>query len=712
MKIDLHAHTKKTKKGEADTRNVEAKSFRDIVTSTDVGIIAITNHNLFDLEQYESFLKNVEGRIQIWPGVEFDVVCGDTKGHLLVIVSPQKSQDFSKLINCLTASCNADKYVISIEDVVKHFDNLNPLYIAHYQKKPDLGDDCINKLISTTKHASMVIKEVTNSISAGIYVSHGHNSIYGSDVHDWSSYVELAKDLPELRLPVESFEQFCLLLEKDTQTINTILDKKVPEEFEIMPFEDKTVIKLKVYNDINVFFGAKGTGKTKILEGIAKHYSDTGITAKVFESSADKLDDLFDLDGASFTINLNNYKINYCTNEIDSIKSACEKDVTRLSRYVQALTTQITNKNAQKFIVKDIGKISDQVQTRKFDSLEDVHKKLTEFNEFVVQNKAFREVVSENKLADLEKLLSEIIAEVLSEREDSFISSRGIKLFNNLISKIKSEIARKTATPMKPSTTGFKEYASNRINIERNIREIIGNMKKKIDNNSIYVGNLGDKGELYCVSEVTIQDGGVVDSDFNSVTQVGKKLQRSFSTKICEISNALYASNLFEKINELNELDKIEDLKTIHELLMLKRYFMLVDVPYKPSSGEASMILLHKELNEDKDIYILDEPEKSLGNDYISDVIVPLIKDKAKVGKKIFISTHDANIAVRTLPYNSIYRKHSKNGYDTYVGNPFSNFLINSANPEDKLDWKAVSMRTLEGGENAFGERGKIYGNL
>jgi hypothetical protein len=27
------------------------------------------------------------------------------------------------------------------------------------------------------------------------------------------------------------------------------------------------------------------------------------------------------------------------------------------------------------------------------------------------------------------------------------------------------------------------------------------------------------------------------------------------------------------------------------------------------------------------------------------------------------------------------------------------------------LDWKKISMKTLEGGEAAFGERGKIYGH-
>ena len=110
-------------------------------------------------------------------------------------------------------------------------------------------------------------------------------------------------------------------------------------------------------------------------------------------------------------------------------------------------------------------------------------------------------------------------------------------------------------------------------------------------------------------------------------------------------------------------------------------------------------------------MYILDEPEKSLGNEYINDVIVPLIKERAKSGRKIFISTHDANIAVRTLPYCSIYRTYGQEGYRTFTGNPFSNSLVNVVKPDELLDWKVVSMRTLEGGKEAFGERGKIYGN-
>jgi hypothetical protein len=89
-----------------------------------------------------------------------------------------------------------------------------------------------------------------------------------------------------------------------------------------------------------------------------------------------------------------------------------------------------------------------------------------------------------------------------------------------------------------------------------------------------------------------------------------------------------------------------------------------------------------------------------------------MLKDLVRNGKKVFIATHDANIAVRTLPYNSIHRRHDIDGYKTYVGNPFSNYLSCLGEPTLRIDWKEISMKTLEGGRDAFGERGKIYGRF
>jgi predicted ATPase len=712
MKIDIHVHTKKTKQGDAETREINASKFAEIIGTTDVKIVAITNHNSFDYSQYILFRDEVGQDIQIWPGVELDISEGTHRAHLLVIVSPQKAMELSQVMNCLTLNKSPNTFSISIDDVLANFDNLGSIYIAHYHKKPDLLDESIAKLFTGTKNKNRILKEVTNSISAGIYISHGHGSIYGSDVQDWNQYESIARDLPDLRLPVESFDHFCLLLEKDKNTINTILDRKATETLVLQPFEDNSKLELKVYNDINVLFGSKGTGKSKILQAIAKHYKDKGVSADVFESGSDRLDLLYDLKGNEFSIDFKDYGVDYCTNEIADVKSSVERDIANLSSYYQFYSTESRNKNAQKIKIKDFPIANIQIMERKYLSINKTQKKMQEFLEFIKSEKPLRENINEGKLNALKDSLASVINDLEVVREQAFVDFKINQLYNNLIAKVKSEIARKTGTPEKPSTTGFLRYALNRINMEVNASKIYVNLQAKIELPSEYVGSLGAKGDLHCKTEVVIQDGTITDGKLDSISKVAKTPQKEFARKIKEIINNVYSTNLYEKITSLNAIETSESITSIYELSQFKRYFTINGKTYDPSNGEVSMLLLHKELSSDKDIYILDEPEKSLGNDYINDEIVPLIKEKAKMGKKIFISTHNANIAVRTLPYSSIYRKHNNGRYDTFVGNPFSNNLVNILTPGDELDWKHMSMKTLEGGKEAFGERGKIYGNI
>jgi len=291
MKIDIHTHTKKCKSGDAPTREISPADFCETILSTEVRIVAITNHNVFELSQFEEIETRLGEAAQVWPGIELDILDDGSRGHLLVIVSPKLAKEFSAAVGELAENSTPDSFTATIEDVLKQFDALNPLYVAHYkQKKPNLSEEVLKVLLSKTNKPECVIKEVTNSISAGIYISHGHSSIYGSDIHDWAKYEELSLDLPDLRLPVDSFEHFCLLLKKDTTTINTVLDRKTPEELVLRPFDDGSMLTIKAFNDINVFFGPKGTGKTRILEAIAKHYSENGVDAKVYVSASDNLD--------------------------------------------------------------------------------------------------------------------------------------------------------------------------------------------------------------------------------------------------------------------------------------------------------------------------------------------------------------------------------------------------------------------------------------
>ena len=146
MKIDIHTHTRKCKSGDAPTRDISAKDFCEKVLTTEVGIIAITNHNVFDLEQYEEISNRLNGQqAQAWPGVELDILENGSRGHLIVIVSPAEAKNFSLRVSGLTKGFTPDSFTTTIALVLETFEPIEPLYIAHYmQKKPAIAESVLD----------------------------------------------------------------------------------------------------------------------------------------------------------------------------------------------------------------------------------------------------------------------------------------------------------------------------------------------------------------------------------------------------------------------------------------------------------------------------------------------------------------------------------------------------------------------------------------
>ena len=713
MKIDIHTHTKKVKQGDSEHRNIQVEKFTEIIKETSVKILAITNHNHFDLEQYTQFKTSVDGICQIWAGVEFDILEEERRAHLITIVNPKNAKAFSEKVNEIIGTTSADTFTISIEDVVNNFDGLDTIFIAHYHsKKPSLTDKDLDKLESLVSNPKRVLKEASNSISAGIYINHGHNSIHGSDVQNWNNYVKNSTDLPELRLPVESFEQFCLLLDKDDTTIKTILDKKMKETIQLNPFNSAAeLMDIDIYNDINILFGSKGTGKTDILKALSKYYNGKGFKTEVYESNSKIIGNVFDLKGTQLTIEIEQLGIDDCSSELTSLRNSTEKEITSLSKYKDYYSVDATNQISKNIKIDKFTTLDENSPKRSFEDVKNNLKNFQEFKDYYTVDAKLKEIIGDDLLDELDNIIDRILEKINSKSGEQFIEYKSIRFFNKLVKLFVSEISKKTGQPEKPTKTGFAEYASNRIGIEKDVKKILKNISKTIEPIIEEVSNLGDKGKLYCKTTLLIQNGKISNVNYKHINSTTKIPQKSVADKIELISKHIYANTLFEKIDELKKIESSESVSSINDLLLFHKHFTLDNEFYTPSNGESSMVLLHNELMKDKEIYLIDEPEKSLGNDYISEVIVPLIKEKAKIGKRVIIATHDANIAVRTLPYNSIYREHDINGYYTYSGNPFSNSLVCSSDKKENLDWKSISMKTLEGGKPAFGERGKIYGN-
>ena len=77
------------------------------------------------------------------------------------------------------------------------------------------------------------------------------------------------------------------------------------------------------------------------------------------------------------------------------------------------------------------------------------------------------------------------------------------------------------------------------------------------------------------------------------------------------------------------------------------------------------------------------------------------------MGKTIVLSTHDANIAINTLPSQTIYCNYPNEDI-YYSGNMYSNELIGILNGHTK-NWRDTAIIHLDGGEKLFNSRRNIY---
>lgn len=278
MKIDLHCHTKATKKGDGDGRNVTPELFAEKVANAGVKILAITNHNHFDKTQYSSLKQIVKDYCQVWPGVEIDIQ-GKTKFHLIVVANPDNVNLFSSQVDILFKDKDLNKCTLSIEEVYNALNKCDVIYIPHYHKSPDIKEDDKNKLEKIVGDESRIFLELSNHRSLGVYTNHGYRSLVGSDVKDWATYDQCT--FAELKLPVDSFHQFCLLAKRDKTIVETLLNKKDSLELTAKPHKSVS-IKIRIYQDINIIFGHKGTGKSEILKSLCEDMISHGMSCEQY----------------------------------------------------------------------------------------------------------------------------------------------------------------------------------------------------------------------------------------------------------------------------------------------------------------------------------------------------------------------------------------------------------------------------------------------
>jgi predicted metal-dependent phosphoesterase TrpH len=98
-KIDFHVHTKCIKGYDTKNngRDIDADSFVKIMDEANIGYVAITNHNTFDLGQYNEIKERTN--ILVFPGIEIDIVASESNGdykNLNLIFAPEYAEKLNE----------------------------------------------------------------------------------------------------------------------------------------------------------------------------------------------------------------------------------------------------------------------------------------------------------------------------------------------------------------------------------------------------------------------------------------------------------------------------------------------------------------------------------------------------------------------------------------------------------------------------------------
>lgn len=705
MRIDLHCHTKKVKTGDAYTRNVTKDKFFQKVIEAEVKIIAITNHNQFDYLQYKEFKDVTEGYCDIWPGVELDIIGkadqkGNCKrGHLIVIANPKNVELFNTQVQELVNDEDVNTFQIGVKKVYETLGKCDCIYIPHFHKEPKLSDEDIQELGELLPDSSRLFKETSDYRSLGVFSNFDYSVIIGSDVQDWDKY-EISK-FADIRLPVQTFEQFCLLAKKDVQIIDTLLNQKRKKEIPVSPYK-KVNFKLPFYEDINIIFGQKGTGKTEILESLKKYYIENGIAMESYKGNEKDSDFSKMLKVNDIIATPDKLQLDSMRQQFIDIYNWKEELPTSFEKYISWMETKDNNKNKGRMKITECVHIEEGVRDRK---LESDYKYLKEFTESTFEKIDIEKYLDERERTILMLLLEKLCKNINDAKMQKWNSDKSIKLTNWSIDKIKAIADKCSDTISKPSSVGFYDFAMGRFKLFENVEEICSTFSVEDKVEKEYLGNLEEKGDIYIQTRYRMLTKESRTDEFKQ----GITVLRNCKLVIDGIKKAALAENISEEVSKFQEFydDGIKDIGTF--IGVSKETALENGEIYRPSNGERGILLMQKLLDSERDAYILDEPELGMGNSYITSNILPKLTDLAKRRKTVIIATHNANIAVGTLPYISILRTHENGVYKTYVGNPFYDELRNIDDETDTKNWTQESMHTLEGGKNAFYDRKDIY---
>lgn len=660
-KIDLHTHTISTISDYPF--DFDLSKVKEYVDKLQIDALAITNHNVFDLDQYNQIRNSLT--IPVFPGIEIDL----EGGHLLLITEIDEFEisNFNEKCKQVSELIQTKDDSITLTQFNSIFIELNKyILIPHYDKSPEIKPSTITALnphitagevSSISKFKRMFKKE--NELTPVIF----SDMRFRPEVTNFSTQQTFV-DLKEISLAgIKS----CLA---DKSKIS--LTRESGNDF-FQATDDGLLLS----TGLNIILGERSSGKTVTLDKIA---SSSGNTKYIKQFSLLQNDEeIFNKTNDSrLSLIHNNYLNEFKSVVEDIIQIDVKQNHINIENYLNSLKKFATENEKKDLFSKCVLFSEDLFSLDDLKNLDSVIESVIT----LIENNEYQDIINKYISPDnLKRMLFELIDKAISSKKDK---EEKIWL-NSIIKDVKRELGIKTTNSI-IEEIDFYKIALDEIKVEK-FEKVVDELKNDRQINSEDWGK-------FSVATSTMRINSASD-----LQKIGYH-KRAYSPAF-NIYNDPY--NYLLKLKEIG----IEEASLYKFFIKIESETLNKD-GFRVSGGERSEFnLIHEIKDATKyDILLIDEPESSFDNLFLRKEINTLIKNISEL-MPVVVVTHNSTVGASIKPnYIAITQKSIQDKsilYQIFSGYPSDKELICSDG--SKIKNYEVILNCLEAGIDAYTER-------
>lgn len=667
--VDLHIHTIESIIDSQFTFSMD--SLIKYVDDMKLDIIGITNHNLFDVEQFKDICNELD--IKVLPGIEINF----EGGHLLLLSENDNLDDFVNKCKKIEEKIRSTNDNINKEELIEIFEDLNKyLLIPHNPKKPKVP-------IQIIKEMKYYISAVEVSSIKDFLREYKTNNDF---VPVWFSDIRISTDL-------DIKKRGRIYLDIDNNSLNSIklalsdrnkVKLTVDESNSLFPINNES---FQVSTGLNVLLGARSSGKSYFLNKV----ESTNENVKYIRQFS--LLDKQNSDNKEFDVRLSNENSIKGENRFTEFKNLIEeisnidfeKIKKNIDEYVESLL-KFANEEERRDVFSKSRLYTQNLYARKeIESLD----KLIDSIENLIQNIEYKDIIEKHvDIINLKNLITDLSKLAKSICRENIIRQK----VNEIIEDVKPKLEVKTISN-KVVDVNLKDYLSSKSKIEK-FNNICNLVKKQ------RIIELDKTGKFTLIMKTGY---------YNNVSEIKSNTKTNIA--LADIFKSSYENgyNYLQKLKEVS-IPKVDYWKYYVNI----QFDIINELKLSASGGERTEFNLLNEIKSanDYDILLIDEPESSFDNIFLNVQVNNMVKDISKK-MPVILATHNNTTGLSIKPDHILYTKRESTTEDIkfkiYSGNIASKTLTNFENKNDTIETYKILMDSLEAGENAYKEREVIY---